>query len=312
MNPPAPRPPRPLPHSDLARALTLTGVGVFLAVLAAVRLNAGVGAAFLAPLGSLGAAAAIDGWVYRKRGESFLLSHPGRFVLTAAGSVAFWGFFETLNFRLHNWHHVGAPASLALRWTAALFSFATVVPLLLEITDLLDTAGLLKSASVSPYPRTGRVLLPAAGIACLALPLLWPDPFFPLVWAVPFLLLEPVAETLGAPSLLSDWKSGAARRFALLALAGLTAGLLWQLLNVRAGARWVFTVPHLDHWKILGMPVLAYLGFVPFAFSAHTAGAVGTRLWDRAGAGARALLVLALVLWAGAVLLGVDRFTRVS
>lgn len=312
MTPPAPRPPRPLPHSDLARALTLTGVGVLLAALAAGFADAGTAAAFLAPLGALGAAVAIDGWVYRKRGESFLVSHPGRFALTALWSVAFWGLFEAFNFRLQNWHHVGGPASPPLRWAAALFSFATVVPLLLEIADLLDTAGLLKSASVSPYPRTGRVLLPAAGVACAALPLLWPDPFFPLVWAVPFLLLEPVAEALGAPSLLSDWKSGAARRFALLALAGLIAGLLWQGLNVRAGARWVFTLPHLDHWKILDMPVLGYLGFVPFAFSAHTAGAVATRVWDRAGAGTRALLALAVALWAGAVLLGVDRFTRIS
>ncbi len=311
MNPPASRPPRPHPHNDLARALTLMGVCLVLAALAAARYGAGFGGALLTPLGALGGTVAIDGWVYRKRGESFLISHPGRFALTALWSGGFWGFFEAVNFRLDNWHYVGAPAQPIFRWAITLFSFATVVPLLLEITDLLDTAGLLKSVSVSPYPRTGRVLLPAAGAACLGLPLMWPDPFFPLVWAVPFLALEPVAEILGAPSLLSDWKSGVARRFALLALAGLIAGFIWQLLNVQAEARWVFSLPHLDHWKILEMPVLGYLGFVPFAFSVHTAGAVAARLWDRAGAGTRALLAVALILWVGAVALGVDRFSRV-
>lgn len=310
MDSPPPRPLRRPPRLDWARAQTLIGAGLLAAAGAAAAFRGGLWASLFAPLGALGILLVIDGGVYRKRGESFFISHPGRFVLTAVWSIAFWGFFEVLNFRLNNWHYPGDALPRLFRWAVTLFSFATVVPLVLELADLLDTAGLLKSVSVSPFHRSGRVLFPVIGLVCLGLPLLWPDPFFPLVWAGLFFLLEPAAEALGAPSLLSDWKSGGARRFALLGVAGLIAGMLWQALNVAAGARWVFTVPHLDHWKILNMPVLAYLGFVPFAFSVHSAGAVATRLWDRSGTPARVLGGIAWILWTGAVLVGIDRFTR--
>lgn len=310
MDSPAPRPPRRPPRLDWARAQTLVGAGV-IAVGSAGALRGGLWAALLTPLGATGILLAVDGWVYRKRGESFLISHPRRFLLTALWSVAFWGFFEVLNFRLNNWHTVGDPAHPVFRWLVTLFTFATVVPLVLELADLLDTAGLLKSVSVAPFHRSGRFLFPVIGAVCLGVPMVWTDPFFPLVWAVPFFLLEPVAEALGAPSLLSDWKSGGARRFALLGAAGLIAGLLWQCLNAGAGTRWVFTIPHLDHWKILNMPALAYVGFVPFAFSAHTAGAVAARLWDRSGPPARILWAIAWILWVGTVFVGMDRFTRI-
>ncbi|MBL0249167.1 MAG: hypothetical protein IPQ26_00685 [Elusimicrobia bacterium] len=49
MNPPASRPPRPHPHNDLARALTLMGVCLVLAALAAARYGAGFGGALLTP-----------------------------------------------------------------------------------------------------------------------------------------------------------------------------------------------------------------------------------------------------------------------
>lgn len=310
MDSPAPRPPRRPPRLDWARAQTLIGGGVA-AGAAAGLLRGGLWATLSAPFGAAGILLAIDGWVYRKRGEAFLISHPGRFALTAFWSVAFWGFFEVLNFRLNNWQCPSDPANPILRWTLTLITFATVVPLVLELADLLDTAGFLKSVSVSPFHRSGRLLFPALGVVCLALPLVWPDPFFPLVWGAPFFLLEPVAEALGAPSLLSDWKSGGARRAALLGAAGVIAGLLWQCWNVGAGARWVFTIPHLDHWKILNMPALAYLAFVPFAFSAHAVGAVASRLWDRSGLFARLLWGTAWIVWTGIVLLGMDRFTRI-
>ena len=45
------------------------GVCLVLAALAAARYGAGFGGALLTPLGALGGTVAIDGWVYRKRGE---------------------------------------------------------------------------------------------------------------------------------------------------------------------------------------------------------------------------------------------------
>jgi len=62
----------------------------------------------------------------------------------------------------------------------------------------------------------------------LALPLVWPRLFFPLVWGGFFFLLEPLAEKLGATSLLSDLRAGRGKRLLLLMASGLFCGLLWE------------------------------------------------------------------------------------
>jgi hypothetical protein len=51
----------------------------------------------------------------------------------------------------------------------------------------------------------------------------------------------------------------------LLFAAGLLCGFLWESWNWLAVARWRYHVPYLGDVKIFEMPVLGYLGFMPFA-----------------------------------------------
>src|SRR5439155_1050642 len=46
-------------------------------------------------------------------------------------------------------------------------------------------------------------------------------------------------------------------------------GVLWELWNYWAGTRWSYSVPYLGGVKIFEMPVLGYLGFLPFALEAY-------------------------------------------
>ncbi|MEJ2070954.1 MAG: hypothetical protein P8X58_11200 [Syntrophobacterales bacterium] len=48
-------------------------------------------------------------------------------------------------------------------------------------------------------------------------------------------------------------------------LAGLLCGLWWELWNYPSPVKWIYTLPVLNFGKIFEMPVLGYLGFLPFA-----------------------------------------------
>ncbi|MBL0058905.1 MAG: hypothetical protein IPP35_07305 [Elusimicrobia bacterium] len=300
---------RPFPRAELAQAVMLIGLGVLLVSFVFARMNRDPFTTWFYSFAWWSYILIVDGWVYRHRGESLLLGYPRRFVFLSLWSVVFWCGFELLNFRLQNWHYVGLPPGTGLRWTGYFLAFATVVPGILETADLLDTAGFLKSVSVTPLMRSARWISAAIGLALLALPLLWPTLFFPLVWGAPIFLLEPVNELVGAPSLLSDWRSGSLRRFALLAMAGFLCGLLWEFWNHFAGAHWVYTVPGLDRWKIFEMPVIGYLGFLPFAVSVYTVSATANILWERSNGAVRTLLVLAGLGFSLFVFAGLDRWT---
>lgn len=253
----------------------------------------------------------IDGWVYRKRGESLLLSFPGRFLALAAWSATLWFVFEAFNLRLKNWQYVALPAETPLRWAGYLLSFATVVPGVLETADLIDAAGIVREGKVRPLSWKRRVepVFVGAGVAMLALPLLWPKYFFPLVWGGFVLLLEPLNERWNAPSLLADWRQGKLRRLVILLIAGFLCGGLWEWWNSWSRAQWNYTVPWVGERKIFEMPLLGYLGFPPFAATIFTMTAFAIALWQKTPRPARVLLALAAVGLCIGMCWAVDHYT---
>lgn len=99
--------------------------------------------------------------------------------------------------------------------------------------------------------------------------MLLPRYCFPLVWAGPVLVLEPLLHTRGARSFLAGLALGRPRLLWQALLAGGVCGLLWECWNWWAHARWVYTVPWVGEFlKVFEMPVLGFLGFPVFALSA--------------------------------------------
>ena len=76
-----------------------------------------------------------------------------------------------------------------------------------------------------------------------------------------------------------------------------------------AGAHWVYRLPGLDGWKIFEMPVVGYLGFLPFAVSVYTASVTATKLWEKSNGMVRLAVGLAGVALCLALFAGVDHFT---
>jgi hypothetical protein len=203
----------------------------------------------------------------RLSGHSLLRDRPRRFLWLAAASVLWWTLFEAINLRLGNWYYVMDPASRAARWTGGVLAFATVLPGIVETLALVENLGVLRSVPVGPmrWTRAKEVSCLALGAACFALPLVWPDLFFPLTWGSFVFLMEPWNRRHGRRSFLRDLETGEAGPFCRTLLAGLACGVLWETWNFWARSKWIYTVPVFEELKLFEMPLVGFLGFPPFA-----------------------------------------------
>jgi uncharacterized protein DUF4332 len=203
----------------------------------------------------------------RLSGRSLLRDRPRQLGWLAATSVAWWTVFEAINLRLGNWYYVMDPASRALRWTGGVIAFATVLPGIVETLEVVENLGWVRSVRVAPlrWSRAKEASCLVLGAACFALPLIWPDFFFPLTWGSFVFLLEPWNRRHARRSFLRDLEAGEAGPFCRTLLAGLVCGLLWETWNFWARTRWIYTVPVFEELKLFEMPLLGFLGFPPFA-----------------------------------------------
>ena len=107
----------------------------------------------------------------------------------------------------------------------------------------------------------GAVLVTVPAIV----PLDWAVYLFGLVWLGFILVLDPVNDRAGRPSVWNDVRCGyQARLYALLA-SGAICGILWEFWNYWAAAKWCYIFPILENWRLFEMPLPGFLGFPPFA-----------------------------------------------
>lgn len=213
----------------------------------------------------------IDGFIYRLSGDSLLKNRKHEFLLLIPWSVFIWLIFETFNFYIENWHYVHAIERTSIRWIGYFMAFGTVLPGIFETTEFLDSLGLYKGTQTRPVSQSKRWYVPFLlfGLASLALPIVWPQYFFPLVWGSFIFLLEPINHHFGGKSLMRDWENGSLRKFYLLLTAGLVCGMLWELWNFWAGTKWKYSVPFFGKLRVFEMPIAGYLGFPPFAVECY-------------------------------------------
>jgi hypothetical protein len=218
-----------------------------------------------------------DAVVWRSRGSSWLRSAPREFVALAGASIGLWLVFEFYNRFIHNWYYVGLPENAALRYFGYGWSFATIWPAIFEGAELVSVwrgaarpGGSALPASPALRARPAPPAVAAASIVVGALFLIWPlalpsQYLAAPVWLGFIFLLDPINARLGAESLTADFRAGRRDRALNLALSGLLCGVLWELWNYWARAKWHYTVPIMQNLKIFEMPVPGYLGFPAFA-----------------------------------------------
>jgi hypothetical protein len=213
----------------------------------------------------------VDGIIQARQGNSLIRDRGSTFWLMCLVSATFWFGWELVNLRLHNWHYIGVVEEAWLRWPGAFIAYATVLPGVLETYELLGVFGLRWGSKVRPLTQSvaWRPWFFALGIIMLALPLIWPGLFFPLVWGALIFLLEPLNHRLGAKSLMGFWQRGDLSPFVRLLLAGLVCGFLWESWNWLSEARWVYSIPYLSQPKLFAMPLAGFGGFPPFAVECY-------------------------------------------
>ena len=265
--------PRALPPRRRVPAYAFAGIAII--AVGEVLLFAGIGfiAQWFTPMMWTGYILLMDGLIRSRKGTSLLSDYPLEFGLLCVISIASWEIFEAYNLLLKNWVYIDLPENMAERFFGYAWAFATISPGMFLTYEFLDTVWPGENPKTSPrLPDAVFWGLVVLGAACLIIPLIWPSTYMaPLVWTGFAFFLDPINQRLGERSFLSEFFSGRLRSMSLMFLAGLICGLLWEFWNYWATTKWFYDVPrlYLGHIKLFEMPVLGFLGFMPFAVESY-------------------------------------------
>ncbi len=188
---------------------------------------------------------------------------PARFFgIVLPASVLFWLLFELLNLAAPQWRYTGGLRTLAGQVLFGFVAFATVLPIVVEFWVLIAGELCLPEA-LGRWIATHRTALLSLAVVLLLVPLVnhvfwWNQG----MWLAPALIL------------VWFWRPGPCQPvrpfLASLALTGLATGLAWESLNWPSRTHWEYLIlPQAPH--LFQMPLLGYLGFIPFTFSALAA-----------------------------------------
>lgn len=215
----------------------------------------------------------VDGIVRWRTGTSLLSRSRREFALLFVSSAPLWWIFELFNIRLDNWSY-SIPFSYT-RFEYVLFgsiAFSTVVPAIFETAELYRSFGRLNRAwywvRFLPGP-SGWLQTLLFGLLMLAAILLFPDQAFPLIWVSVFFIGDPINRKVGLSSITEQTAEGRWDTVRVLILAGLTCGFFWEMWNYWSEPKWVYHVPGVDFLRIFEMPILGYLGYIPFALEVY-------------------------------------------
>jgi hypothetical protein len=235
----------------------------------------------------LGYCLTVDALVFRRKGHSLLTRNPKAYVIMFLISAPAWWLFEVFNWRVQNWFYTGRQFFTDLEYFAlSSFSFATVMPAVFGTAELLSTAkwlGRIKRGPRIVPSRATLLLFFAAGCLMLVLLLRWPLYFFPFLWLSLFFIFEPLNVWLGNRSLAQYSAVGDWRPMVALWLGGLICGFFWEMWNFYAHPKWIYQIPFFDFIHIFEMPLLGYVGYLPFALELFALYHLVTGLWPQRG-----------------------------
>lgn len=221
----------------------------------------------------LGYALAVDALVLGRRGTSIYARSRRHFALLFVYSAPAWWLFEVLNWRTQNWIYLGREQFSDLTYfVLATVAFSTVVPAVFGTAELIRSCSWIDHFAGGPRLRPSRAVrraMWAIGGTMLALLLTWPTYFYPFLWGIGFFLIEPINLRLGRPSLLDHTAHGDWRPVVSLCLGALLCGFFWEMWNVYAYPKWTYDAPGVNFWHLFEMPLVGYIGYLPFALELH-------------------------------------------
>jgi hypothetical protein len=219
----------------------------------------------------LGYIGVVNALTVRRTGTCLLSREPARFAALFPLSALFWWFFEYLNRFVANWRYTGISDFGALEYTFfATLAFSTVLPAVTSTADWLRTVPRLDAAFAHwrplRVPHPGRVAAVVLLLTTLSLSMLgvFRQFVFPLVWISPVLVILCLQALSGRHTVLASLACGDWRGIACFAAAALVCGFFWEMWNYGSLARWEYSIPRVERFRIFEMPLLGYAGYLPF------------------------------------------------
>ncbi len=223
----------------------------------------------------LGYVLTIDAWVVVRKGTSLLTRSPAAFGGLFVVAVPLWWSFEGINQFTQNWRYVGSEDYSTLRYVlVASWHFSVVIPAVFETAELLGSCSLfdrLRRGPAIPVSRLGLAVAVFLGLFSLGAVMLWPSYAFPCAWLFFVLTLDPVNYLAGRPSVTGQLAQGDWRLLAALALAALVCGWFWEMWNFWAFPKWEYDISFVDFARVFEMPLLGYIGYLPFGLEVFAA-----------------------------------------
>jgi hypothetical protein len=219
----------------------------------------------------LGYIVCVNALTMRRAGNCLLTRVPARLAALFPLSALFWWFFEYLNRFAANWRYTGIGDFGALEYTFfATLAFSTVLPAVTSTAEWLGTFPRLSAAFAHWHPlRVPHLKLAAAlvlALTTLSLAALgvFREYVFPLVWISPVVVIICLQALGGRATVLAPLANGDWRSIGSFTAAALACGFFWEMWNSGSLARWEYSIPYVDRFRLFEMPALGYAGYLPF------------------------------------------------
>ena len=217
----------------------------------------------------LGFILSVNGVTCWLSGTCLVTRKPIRFLLLFPISSLFWWYFEWMNRFVQNWYYIGIENFTAEGYVLhATLCFATVLPAVQATSELLHVF-LATESVVGPRvllltgKKAGWALTISMAFVLVVLPLA-PDLLFPFVWISPLLFVTGMQlirdkKTIFHPLVSRSWGP-----ILIPGLAALICGFFWEMWNWKSLVHWEYSIPYVNCCHIFKMPLLGYLGYLPF------------------------------------------------
>jgi hypothetical protein len=221
---------------------------------------------------------------YRNGGVSLASNAPTELISMAVLSISGWLIFEYFNFFIRlNWYYPFA--NLISHDKFLLYAVAgssAFIPMAFEWYQLLRTFQSLNvkykfgpKVRFSKGVRIGLLILSVVGMIASSY---HPNNLFYVVWLAPLTILTIVLGFLGIwTPFISIRDSGDWSSLLIFAPAFLIQGVFLECANYLSAEHlpsgikssnpgfWEYCIPYVKSWRIFEMPLLGYLGYIPFS-----------------------------------------------
>lgn len=213
----------------------------------------------------------INAFTFMRTGSS-LITHSSKYLLFLfLFSAVFWWYYEYLNQFTNNWYYVGLDHLSNFNYFIyATIPFSTVLPAVVSTWLFLRTFPQLSIGldKYRPFKIVGNKnfwwLMLLMSILTLSVTFIYPQYLFPFMWLSPMLIIASVIAISGGKTVINDIENGNWADLYLLAVAALCCGFFWEMWNYYSLIRWEYSIPFVHRYLIFEMPVLGYLGYLPF------------------------------------------------